>query len=118
MKLYSAKVRLYGEVKDEVQMADITAAEVRVLRSIHGDDAVVDVQEAGNADRNEAQERHRLEGIYGEKTVASLFGAPIAQIGTELTADTPDAPVPELPIVDRRRRKQQVAENTTDAILE
>lgn len=63
-----------GEVKDEVARTCVTNAEIKILRSIHGDDGVVDVVPEGEADRSEAEERQRLEQFYGEPAVAKLFG--------------------------------------------
>lgn len=107
MKLYSCKVRLHGEVKDEVLKSDVTAAEIRVLRHVHGgDDAVVDIAENGACDRNEVQERDRLAKRYGEKTVAELFGAPTVEISTELPTDVSELP-PE-PVVERKRKPHAI----------
>lgn len=94
MKLFSAKVRIMGQVQDEVSKTDVTQAELTVLKSIHGDDAVVDVKQSGEIDRHEAEERERLEMIYGDGTIGKLFGAPVARIGDDAPAaarSLPDA---------------------------
>lgn len=74
MKLFNCKVRIMGDVAHEVQRTAVTNAEIRILRSIHGDDGVVDIAPQDEADRSEAEERHRLEMFYGEPAVARLFG--------------------------------------------
>ncbi len=66
MHIYSAKVRLGGKLLNEVQMADITAAEIFVLRGIHGGDAVVEIKHTGTANRSDAKERERLIGSVGD----------------------------------------------------
>lgn len=99
MKLFSAKVRIMGQVQDEVSKTNVTQAEIVVLKSIHGDDAVGDVKPSGEIDRHEAEERERLEMIYGDAVIGRLFGAPIARIGDDAPAaarSLPDArPAPD-----------------------
>lgn len=93
MKIHTCKVRLQGEVKDEVQKIGVTSAEIRVLKHIHGEDSVVEVRASGNVDRDEAQERVRLGDVYGEKIVTEMFGAPVATIADEIeTDDIEEAP--------------------------
>lgn len=83
MKLFTCKVRIMGEVKDEVRRYGVTNAEIKILRSIHGDDGVVDVEPEGEIDRSEAEERQRLEMFYGEPAVARLFGIAKPSIADE-----------------------------------
>jgi hypothetical protein len=106
MKLYNCKVRLHANPNDEVRRRHVTAAEVRVLRKLHGEDAVIEISEAGETDRNHDQERDRLAQAYGEKVVTSLFGVPIVKIETEITdpmaeIEAAPAPEPEVPIGQR-----------------
>lgn len=102
MKLFNIKIRLGGNVNDEVLRTNATNAEIKILRSIHGEDAVVDIQplnvdaqtvyqetdSEGNLvnkvrPRTEADERFRLEMFYNEQIVAKLFGAAVARITDE-----------------------------------
>ena len=54
--------------------ASVTPAEVVILRSFHGDDAVIDVKPFGENDRrSHASELERLRSIYHPAVVASLF---------------------------------------------
>lgn len=83
MKLFNCKVRIMAQVQDEVIKTDVTQAEIVVLKAIHGADGVLDVMGSGEADRDEATERDRLEMIYGEGIVGKIFGAPVARIGDD-----------------------------------
>jgi len=67
MKLYACKLRLAGAVTNEVMKADVTAAEIEVLRALHGSDAVVDITQTGENGRTSAQERARLKNIYASE---------------------------------------------------
>ena len=111
MKLYSCKVRLHGDVRDEVRKDNVTQAEITVLRRIHGDDAVLEIRSAGATDRNEAEERDRLNQFYGEGTINRIFGAPIVRITDEVSiseeVDDVEAlatQTAELPVVKRTQR--------------
>jgi len=64
MKLYSCKLRLAGATTNEIFKSDVTAAEVEVLRELHGVDAVVDITETGESKVSSAEERARLRRLY------------------------------------------------------
>jgi hypothetical protein len=66
MKLYDCKVRLQGSLYNEVPKPGVTAAEIYLLRHIHGNDAVADITEAGKNTATQSQERERLIEVYGE----------------------------------------------------
>lgn len=68
MKLYDCVVRLDGSVLNTVPKTACTAAEIEVLRALHGKDAVQDIVEGNpKADkRTSAQERARLKRIYAD----------------------------------------------------
>lgn len=108
MKLYKCKVRIHGEVKDEVRKKDVTGAEIRVLRKLHGDDAVLEVTETGKIVRTEQDERDRLSQAYGEKVVAELFGMPKAEIKDDIETDEPSVK-DDLPLVRRQDSDSLVA---------
>ena len=84
MKLFSCKVRLKGNALDEVRKSGVTSAEIKLLNVAHDVDDIVEI---GNTDRSVDQERERLEGVYGERAVLSVFGAPKAAISDEIEAD-------------------------------
>ncbi len=79
MQLYDCKVRLKGSLYNEVHKRGVSAAEIMVLRVIHGGavddmDAVVDVKPSMDADGkrlpvsevDDHDERERLQELYGE----------------------------------------------------
>lgn len=117
MKLYNIKVRAAGSPLDESRQREVTAGEIRLLKQLHGDDAVIITAEVGSdPKRTEAQERSRLEQKYGERAVLRLFGPVQQSIAAEIDAPIiPDiatapqedaeqpAPEPEkpLPVVER-----------------
>lgn len=113
MKLYNCKVRLHGDVRDEVRRRDVTAGEIRVLQQIHGDDAVLEITPTGaeamsllpmkETDfRTEEEERDRLAHLYGEAATAKLFGAAPVAVGAELEGVQPTTIL--------RRKKDTAAE--------
>jgi hypothetical protein len=74
MKLYDCTVRLNGSLHNEVNKADVTPAEVHVLRALHGSDAVINVKPAMDGKKHKvskvksAEERARLTAIYANPT--------------------------------------------------
>ena len=65
MKLYSARIRIAGSLLNETPRINLTAAEIEVLRVLHGDaDGVVDIKHTGEIDRTSGEERARLEYRY------------------------------------------------------
>lgn len=123
MKLFDCKVRIMGEVKDEVVRTNVTNAEIQILRSIHGDDGVVNIEPvAAEATtpyvddeglwklrpRTEADERRRLEQFYGEITVSRLFGVARPSI-TDEPASLGDVVIPLEPPVRAEPKRPQPA---------
>lgn len=83
MHLYDCKLRLGGSLYNEVPKPGITAAEITVLRVVHGDDSVVDIVHAGenkklssNQVRSELSLMYSkaLRGIEGVGSVNGIFG--------------------------------------------
>jgi hypothetical protein len=84
MQLYNCKVRLHGSLLHEVRKEKVTAAEIYVLRTIHGgEDAIADIEHTGLKSKlSDTQERNRLHNLYGEglstidgvKSVNGVFG--------------------------------------------
>jgi len=104
MKLYKCKVRLHANPNDEVRKKDVTAAEIKLLRLLHGEDAVIEISVSGEADRGEMEERDRLAQAYGEKPVIKLFGVPVAKIEQEIVdpmAELEAAQPAPLPVGER-----------------
>lgn len=114
MKLYSCKVRIMGQVQDEVVKTGVSNAEILVLRTIHGSDAVLDIAEivapekleegetapATDNGNDEAAERDQLEMTYGEGIISKIFGAPQARISDEPAA--PRRPLATKPNAPRK----------------
>lgn len=83
VKVYNCRVRLGGSLLHEVPKERISGEEVRLLRHIHGDDAIVDLRELGTLEgytRDEelnsladrfAQEADKRDG---RKLVEKVFG--------------------------------------------
>jgi hypothetical protein len=135
MKLYSARVRLAGEIKNEVNKVDLTAAEIIILQTIHGasenaSDPVVDIKETGSVKRTDAQERARLEETYagfhgepGAKLIRGVLGVPGVPLPKEYESAqaleveeydaTDEQPIPavvaQAPIVRRRIKPEDKA---------
>jgi hypothetical protein len=60
MDIYSGKIRLAGDMRNEVRRAGMTAPEVILLQRIHGPDAVLELEKMGSEKRNHQEERQRL----------------------------------------------------------
>lgn len=84
MKLYSGKIRLAGNLLNEVPRIGLTAPEIIILRHIHGADAVVNIQETGSDKRPHGEERDRLAQAYNPKVVFDLFGLEHRELPIEL----------------------------------
>lgn len=78
MQLYSAKIRLGGSLQNEVRRNGLTAAEIGVLRKIHGEQFIVEIESEGLVSQNtDAQERARLTSAYGPKVVDEVLGTSV-----------------------------------------
>lgn len=67
MQVATVKVKIAGDSGHMVEKYDVTPAEVAVLRYIHGEDAVVDIEPLGTIERTNREERARLAHIYSKK---------------------------------------------------
>jgi hypothetical protein len=65
MELASCTLALGGDAGQTVQKFNVTPSEVAVLRYIHGQDSVTDLQILGTVDRKHPRERARLVQEYG-----------------------------------------------------
>lgn len=68
MHIYSAKIKLGGLLTNEIRKSGLTAAEILVLRRIHGDDALSEIIQVGTVNRSDSKERQRLFGSVGDTT--------------------------------------------------
>lgn len=81
MQVFRGKVRPGGDIGTEIVRKDLTAAEVMVLREIHGSDSVVGLELVKNDRRDLTEEYERLVRKYskhadGRKALHELFGSP------------------------------------------
>jgi hypothetical protein len=76
MHFCTAKIRLAGNVGMEVvrdAFNPVSYPEVDVLRSIHGDDAVLDVQVIAETEQTARDEKERLVLKYGSSAVEAVY---------------------------------------------
>jgi hypothetical protein len=112
MQRASVTVRLAGDLRNTVELAEVSPAEVLVLRHIHGNDAVVNVRPNGNDRGRSVDERGRLTERYRKHFSAVFPGsAPtlpdtFADIGVDVYADD-DAPAEPK---STRKRKEKLDE--------
>lgn len=84
MNLYSATIRLSGNLLHEVNKCDLSPGDLIMLMREHGDDAVVNVAHTSVVDRESMDDYMRLCQIFGEKKVRIVFGERFAaRIPTE-----------------------------------
>lgn len=72
MEYANIEIRLSGS-RDNTVIKEVSAPEVAVIRSIHGDDSVVNPKFSRNDEVDTKSERARLSGIYGPDIVEKLF---------------------------------------------
>lgn len=119
MKLYKCRVRLHGKVTNEVRKEEVSAAEIALLKHIHGADAVLDIEEHTEVERTDAQERDRLAMIYGQTRGGSLSDARIDLVSRKFGPEMMPLPavvegVEGVPAVEPERKK---AERPAKALL-
>jgi hypothetical protein len=72
MQTAQAEILLHGNISSTV-VRIVTPAEIPILRSIHGDDAVINIEPKGDTKRTNAEEVERLKGFYGDVAFAKVF---------------------------------------------
>lgn len=65
MQVANCLLSLGGDHGNQVMKHGVTAAEVAVLRAIHGDDSVQEIEPSGQVKRSHREERERLLSTYG-----------------------------------------------------
>lgn len=99
MKLYDCKLRLGGNVVNEVRKEKVSAAEVIIMRAIHGDDAVIEIVEVGEDKRSDAEERDRLAAaLYDAEMLSKVFGISAIPLPQEVPGVA--SPKKSQPVVD------------------
>lgn len=84
MRLYRAEVCLGGNLTNTVIKEGLTAAEIIILRNIHGGDAVRNIEPRTMSRRPYDEEYKRLTDFYGAKTVQSCFPGAQPELPMEL----------------------------------
>lgn len=88
MQTANIMLALAGDVGNTIPKYDVTPAEIAVLRAVHGDEAVFDIEPTGDIDRTNRQELSRLGAAYATsrlfgtdvRAVASLFPGAAARV--------------------------------------
>lgn len=98
-KLNSAMIRHAGNPGHTIARDGMTEYELRLLRRIHGSDAVFDVRETGEVEREERQEYLLLARYYGVEIVEKTFMVVLDEFAdwVEAKMDGATAAGPELP---------------------
>lgn len=73
MDIYKGEVLLGGSLMNTVHRNDLTAAEILILRAVHGDDAVRGLEFLEQKNRQYQLEYDRLVKKYGRRKVESSF---------------------------------------------
>lgn len=118
MKLYSCKLRLAGNVNNEVLKTEVTAAEIEVLREIHGSDAVLDIVQTGENRLDSAKERARLKRIYAseESLSSQSLGKRMAMLRNLFGHDRLELPNDVVDLADRAEEEDEEVEASTETI--
>lgn len=77
MQTANIMLSIGGDSGNTVYKANVTAAEIAVLRAIHGDDAVRDIDPQGDINRSNRDEITRLRSIYGKARIDDAAGAKV-----------------------------------------
>lgn len=73
MEMYRAEVCIGGLLTNTVVKEPVTAAEIVILRRVHGDDAVRGIKLLGSKNREYQKEYDRLVKTYGRHKVEAAF---------------------------------------------
>jgi hypothetical protein len=84
VQMFNCEVRHGGDVMHSLAKEGISQREIRVLKAIHGSDAVVQVKEVGEREINEQEEAYELALRYS-KTMNPRHG--VALVERVLNAD-------------------------------
>ena len=109
----SCSVALNGDIRSVVPRKSVTPAEIMLLQSIHGPDAVTNIKVIGEMDGTMDSELDRLGRFYGDQKVVNQFNQfgdlpttlDAARIGEELL-DPTWKPEPKKPAKKTTTRKR------------
>lgn len=80
MQTANCYVYLGNDKGTSVPKENVTAAEIAILRAIHGPDAVHEIEPIGQVERTHREERQRLVELYGRSTVDDDTGRAISVV--------------------------------------
>jgi len=76
MEIYDCKVLIGGSRMNEARKEGISAAEIVMLRHLHGDDSVLDITHVGTSDISDVEVRDMLSLTYGPGDVDTTRAGP------------------------------------------
>lgn len=76
MEIYDCKILVGGSRNNEVRKKSVTAAEVVMLRHLHGEDSIIDVVHVGSSDISMSKVREILALTYGPGDVDTTRAGP------------------------------------------
>lgn len=115
-ELCSCNVAIGGDIRSVVEKPSVTPAEIMLLQSIHGADAVTNIRKIGEHDVTMDSERDRLGRFYGDQKVVDQFNQfgdlpttlEAARVGEELL-DPTWTPEPKKPAKKAPRKRARTA---------
>ena len=115
-ELCSCSVAIGGDIRSVVEKPSVTPAEIMLLQSIHGPDAVTNIRIIGEHDGTMDSERDRLGRFYGDQKVVDQFNQfgdlpttlEAARVGEELL-DPTWKPEPKKPAKKAPRKRARTA---------
>jgi|TARA_R110000803_G_scaffold87023_1_gene153605 hypothetical protein len=72
-QLCRCTVAIGGDIRSVVPKTQVTPAEIMLLQSIHGADAVTNIRVIGELDSTVDEERNRLGSFYKDEKVVGMF---------------------------------------------
>lgn len=116
----------------EIDKPDVTPAEILLLKHVHGDDAIINVQFVREGKIDQRKERERLLNFFGQRVFVAVFPGSLPRMPTTLEEagmnedgsltepttydpenerETPDAPVvtADVPVPEAVRKRVQAA---------
>lgn len=83
MQTAIVEVLLNGSVQNTT-VREATAAEIVILRSIHGDDAVINITPVKGVSFSHSEEVDRLKRFYGDETFKKVFPGSVPKLPMDL----------------------------------
>lgn len=106
MDIVNCKVRHRGDMHHTISRYEIDVVEVMVLRHIHGEDAVVEIQVVGHTRKPGKQVIDRIDQLYGAKIVEEVFGKNLQQAAASLPKTLADIQItPDSPLICVQQRE-------------